>query len=160
VLICLFRVPYMAVPRFPVLRFQRPRSRYAWIFLTYLIQFVTGIAYVAESVYIHREIVLVNHSRKAAYVCCFHLASSSPPLTNVIVSPARPLLVSSRPHTKARAQLRFKKWGCQFLDPGTGLQAPPTLFLLLLLAVLLSSDLRSAKAFSFHNRSSPNFAYT
>jgi len=45
-----------------------------------------------------------------------------------------------------------------FLDTETGLQAPPTLFLFLL--VLLLSDLRSAKAFQFHNRSLPNFAYT
>ena len=50
-----------------------------------------------------------------------------------------------------------------FLYPETGLQAPPTLFLLILLALvllLLLSNLRSAKAFSFHNRSLPNFAYT
>jgi len=45
-----------------------------------------------------------------------------------------------------------------FLDPGTGPHAPPMLFLFFL--VLLLSDLRSAKAFSFHNRSSPNFANT
>jgi len=49
-----------------------------------------------------------------------------------------------------------------FLDPGTGPQTPPTLFLLLfllaLVLVLFLSDLRSAKAFSLHNRSSPNFA--
>jgi len=45
------------------------------------------------------------------------------------------------------------------LDLGTGPQWPPTLFLFLLL-VLLLSDLRSAKAFSFHSRSSSNFAYT
>ena len=47
------------------------------------------------------------------------------------------------------------------LDPETGLQAPPTLFLffsLFLVLVMLLLDLRSAKAFSFHNRSSPNFA--
>jgi len=37
---------------------------------------------------------------------------------------------------------------------------PPTLFLFLLFLVLVLSDLQSAKAFSFHNRSSPNFAYT
>jgi len=30
---------------------------------------------------------------------------------------------------------------------------------LLLLLLLLLSDFRSAKSFSFHNRSSPNFAY-
>jgi len=34
------------------------------------------------------------------------------------------------------------------------------LVLVVLRVVLLLSDLRSAKAFSFHNRSSPNFAYT
>jgi len=39
--------------------------------------------------------------------------------------------------------------------PGNGSQAPPTLFLL----VLVLSDLRSAKAFSFHNQLSSNFAY-
>jgi len=37
--------------------------------------------------------------------------------------------------------------------PKNGPQWPPTLFLFLLLP-----DLRSAKAFSFHNRSSPNFS--
>jgi len=46
------------------------------------------------------------------------------------------------------------------LDPGTGSQWPPTLFFLLLVLVLLLSDLRSAKAFSFQNQSSSNFAYT
>jgi len=48
-------------------------------------------------------------------------------------------------------------------DQGTGPQAPATLFFLLLLLVLvllLLSDLRSAKAFSFHNQSLSNFAYT
>jgi len=42
---------------------------------------------------------------------------------------------------------------------GTGPHWPPMLFLVFLL-VLSLADLRSAKAFSFHNRSSPNFAYT
>jgi len=42
-------------------------------------------------------------------------------------------------------------------DPETDPQALPTLFLLLFLGLLLS-DLQSTKAFSFHNRSSLNFA--
>ena len=45
-----------------------------------------------------------------------------------------------------------------FLGPGTGPHKWPPTFLFLLL--LLLSDLRSAKAFSFHNRSWPNFPCT
>jgi len=51
------------------------------------------------------------------------------------------------------------------LDPKTGPQAPTAFFFyyfffFFLFLGLLLSDLRSAKAFSFHSRSSPNFAYT
>ena len=45
-----------------------------------------------------------------------------------------------------------------FLDRETGSQWPLTLFLFFFLGLLLS-DLRSTKAFSFHNRSSSDFAY-
>jgi len=45
-----------------------------------------------------------------------------------------------------------------FLDPETGPQALPTLLLFFL--GLLLSDFQSAKDFSFHNRSSLNFAYS
>jgi len=52
----------------------------------------------------------------------------------------------------------------RFLDPETDPRWPRTLLLLLFFffffLLLLLSDLRSAKAFSFHNRSSPNFAHT
>jgi len=50
-------------------------------------------------------------------------------------------------------------WTCDYsLDPETGPQALPALFLCLLLGLLLS-DFQSTKAFSFQNRLSLNFAY-
>jgi len=79
------------------------------------------------------------------------------------------LRVLSPPHEmadplmKAKIQLMgvkpcFMTIAACFLDPGTCPQAPPMSFYFLLLLVVVLSDLRSAKASSFHSRSSPNFA--
>jgi len=44
--------------------------------------------------------------------------------------------------------------------PGSGSPSTSNVVVVVVFFLVLLSDFRSAKAFSFHNRSSPNFAYT
>ena len=81
------------------------------------------------------------------------------------MSDARRLNLHDKPCRIQRVQqIRRIYTTCQslciggILDPETGLQWPRRLFLLLFFLVLLS-DFPSTKAFSFHDRSSSNFAH-